>query len=94
MDSYLPRGAESYKMKLKLNRGDDGPLMLSDGEKMMRRKMISEEQQQVLLNDDVDASEPISDEDASYINVMVSWSSSHVERFLHFNFTLSFQKQI
>lgn len=70
------------KIKLNENRVDDGQLMISDGEKMIRRKLISEEPQppqQVLFNDsDMDASEPISDEDAAYINVMVSWSNSHV----------------
>lgn len=70
---------------------NDGP---EDGNKVIRRKLIAEEQ--MLINDPEDTSELMSEEEAaapSYINVLVSWFGSHPFRGI--SISISFlQKQI
>lgn len=94
-DEYVGRGGEMTGKLRRANKGlnrrgvsgataeDAEEAMAND--KMIRRKLIAEDQ--ILINDSEDATSEQMEED-SYINVMVSWLSSHPFRspFYEINF--------
>lgn len=103
-DGGLPR-AQNLKLrifnKFNLKRPYEPLMDRTDNERMIRRKLISEDQVLINESEDEDRNEVLSEEDAvpvlpfrpSYISsaAMVSWSSSHGESpiFIHFPFSRS-----
>lgn len=93
-DEYVGRGGEISGKLRRANKGLRRGAAAEDGEdgmandKMIRRKLIAEDQ--ILINDSEDATSEQMEDDSmvpSYVNVMVSWLSSHP-------FALIFMKSI